>query len=504
MDSVNKKVGIWLRVSTEDQARGESPEHHEKRARMYAEVKGWDVIEMYHLEGVSGKSVMGHVEAQRMMRDVERGHIQGLIFSKLARLARNTRELLDFADFFNEKQADLISLQEAIDTSSPAGRLFYTLISAMAQWEREEIASRVAASIPIRAKMGKPLGGAAPFGYAWENKKLVIDEKEAPIRKLMCELFLKHKRKTTVINMLYEQGHRTRKGAKFTKNTFTRLLRDPLAKGLRRTNYTKSLGDGQKWVEKPKEDWVFHAAPAIVSEETWDEVQKLLDEQESKVKRRLNRKLHLFTKVLQCSCEGRFHMEPVTSKYVCRDCRNKIKGDDLEEIFHEQLTQYVISQESIKEHLSESTRMINEKENHLQSLNSKISELEAKINNLVKLHDEGEIPTKGFSELYNPIYEQLTQLRNNQPMVQGEIEALKQLQSSSEYMFEEARSLYNRWPKFSHDEKREIVNTITESIIIGEEDITINMLYLTPPHSYLSENAQNGVHNPRGSWRPPT
>src|SRR3954447_22887111 len=93
-----KLVGIWIRVSTEDQAKGESPEHHERRARYYAESKEWIVQEVYHLEAVSGKSVMAHPEAKRMLRDVERGHITGLIFSKLARLARNTKELLDFAD----------------------------------------------------------------------------------------------------------------------------------------------------------------------------------------------------------------------------------------------------------------------------------------------------------------------------------------------------------------------------------------------------------------------
>ena len=81
--AADKRVGIWIRVSTEDQARGESPKHHEQRARLYSEAKGWTVAEVYHLEGVSGKSVMEHPEAKRMLKDVERGHITGLIFSKL-------------------------------------------------------------------------------------------------------------------------------------------------------------------------------------------------------------------------------------------------------------------------------------------------------------------------------------------------------------------------------------------------------------------------------------
>lgn len=486
-----KVVGIWIRVSTEDQAKGESPEHHEKRARYYAESKAWNVKEVYRLEAVSGKSVMEHSETKRMLSDIKSGKISGIIFSKLARLARNTKELLEFAEIFRSYNADLISLQESIDTSTPAGRLFYTMIAAMAQWEREEIAERVAASVPVRAKMGKPLGGQAPFGYQWLDKKLIPDLKEAPIRKLLYELFIEHQRKKTVARVLNESGYRTRNGSKFSDTTVTRLLQDPSAKGVRRANYTKSLGENKKWELKPPSDWVFTDIEPIVSEDVWNQCNAILDEQQKSNHKPAKKAVHLFTGFVFCECDTKMYVPSNSPKYTCQKCHNKIGTSDLESIFHEQLKSFLLSPTEMVQYLNTADQSIKEKEELLSTLLKKQSKIKSDMDKLVQLHMSGELPKDGFGTYYKPLDEQYAQMENQIPELQAEIDFLKIQFLSSDEILREAKDLYDRWETFNSDEKRKIIETITDKITIGQTDISIQLQYVSAGDKLMAERQHN-------------
>ncbi len=210
------------------------------------------------------------------------------------------------------------------------------MIAAMAQWEREEIASRVAASIPIRAKLGKPLGGKAPFGYKWEKKALVVDPVEAPVRRLIYELFLQYRRKMNVARHLNEAGYRARGGAEFHHIAIGRMLRDPTAKGIHRTNYTTTNGKPGGRDLKPEGEWVYTKCEPIVSEELWDQCNAILDDQLKQVKRPSRKTVHLFSGLVVCHCGTKMYVPSNSPKYTCRKCRTKIGVDDLEEIFQEQ------------------------------------------------------------------------------------------------------------------------------------------------------------------------
>lgn len=498
MSGAPRQVGIWIRVSTEDQVKGESPEHHERRARLYAEAKGWNVAEVYRLDAVSGKTVKDHPETQRMLSDVREGHITALIFSKLARLARNTKELLDFADVFREQGADLISLAESIDTSSPAGRLFFTIIAAMATWEREEIAARVAASVPVRAQLGKPLGGQAPFGYQWKDKALVPDPKEAPVRKLLYELFRDHRRKKTVARLLNERGYRTRNGSAFSDTTVSRLLRDPTAKGIRRANYTQSANSKKAWKIKPESEWILHEVEPIVPVELWTECNVILDEQEKRGRRPARKAVHLFVGVTYCACAQKMYVPSNTPKYVCYKCRNKIPVEDLEAVFHEQIKNFLFSPGEILAHLERSNATIKEKAELLGVLEAERKKINGEIDKLHDLYQSGAIDKHGFGAKYHPMAERLRQLDEELPAAQAELDVLKIGQLSHEEVLADVRDLHSRWPSFPAEEKRQIVEAITERIVIGNGEVEINLFY--------SPSVSSGRHGPaptRGGGTPP-
>lgn len=471
-----KTVGIWIRVSTEDQVRGESPETHEARARMYAEIRGWQVAEIYRLDATSGKSVMGLPETNRMIADLRSGAIGALVFSKLARLARNTKELLEFADIFRACGADMVSLAESIDTSTPAGRLFYTMIAALAEWEREEIAARVRASVPIRAQLGKRVGGQAPLGYRWVGNKLEVDPAEGPVRVLIYELFAQHRRRKTVARILNDRGYRTRAGAPFSDSTITRLIEDPTAKGWHRANHTRISEDGKRCEPKPESEWVWTPVEPLVSEAAWDQCNELVASQKAGRRPRMTRTTpHLFAGFAVCVCGEKMYVPSNQLKYVCRRCRNKIPVDDLEAIFHHQLQGFLLSPDELEAHLGAAEEAARERAALIEKTEAELRKVEDEEGVLLRLVREGQLETADFRRNHQPISTRRQQLAEELPRLQAELDVLRINNLSKEEVALEAKDLWSRWDQMGFDAKRNIVEAITHRIVIGVEDVEMSL-----------------------------
>ena len=473
-----RPIGIWIRVSTDDQAQGDSPKHHEIRARHYAAAKGWVVQEVYDLAGVSGKTVMEHPETKRMMEDVRRGHITSLIFSKLARLTRNARELMDFSDFFRQHNADLVSLQENIDTGTPSGRLFYNMVAVMAQWEREEIGDRVKASISVRAKLGKPLNGKAPYGYFWKDKKLRPHPEEAPVRKLMYELFAEHQRKKTVARLLNDRGYRTRDGSSFSDTTVGRLIQDPTAKGIHRANYTRRVGDKKPWALKPEHEWVLTEVEPIIPVDLWERCNEMLEARKTKLRRPARRTVHLFVGLTFCECGNKMYVPTNSPKYVCTRCRNKIPIIDLEAVFLDELKNYLFSPTQVSEYLQKAGEATYEISELLEALQKELQKVKVESEKVYRLYMDDGISPKQFKEMNNPLEERKKQLEAEIPRSEAEIALLKIDGLSSEYIMEEAQALHTDWPTMSTDERRKVIELLVKNVVIGKDEISISLCYL--------------------------
>lgn len=164
----------------------------------------------------------------------------------------------------------------------------------------------------------KGAGGIASFGYVWCNGSLVVEQSEANTRKLIYELFIKHKRKKTVAKLLNDTGYRTRNGSLFSDTTIDRLLRDTTAKGIKIIN-------GREMTIEP-----------IVSEDIWQRANNLLSLKQTKPP------VHLFAGFAFCDCGGKMLVPSNTEKYVCLECRHKINTEDLEAVFVSQLAKFPI------------------------------------------------------------------------------------------------------------------------------------------------------------------
>jgi site-specific DNA recombinase len=495
------KVAIWIRVSTDEQAKGESPKHHQKRAQMYAEIKNWEVVDIYDLSGTSGKSVIDHPETQRMLKDVKSGRIQALIFSKLARLARNVKELLEISEHFQVYHANLVSLEESIDTSSAAGRLLFTVIGALAQWEREEISARVSASVPIRAKLGKPTGGIGPFGYKWVERQLVINQEECLVVRRAFELFIQNKKILSTCTALNNEGLRARKST-WSPTTLKRLLIDPVYIGKRRANYTKSNGNRKSWKLKPESEWVFTEIEPIVSSDIWEETNKILVNRPIKYSKRIPKEnKYPFGGLLTCECGEKMYVAPYNgmkiNRYICRKCRNKINEDNILEHFLNGLNNMVLNPEMLK-YQADSEEETTAKKERSELLKKELSSISRKVNNVYDLYDDGKIDKNSFTDRFNPLRRRQEQIENELPRLLAEIDAANIMGLNRDYLIQQAKTFTEMWTILDDAEKHQLIKDIVQNINIGQTELRFSFFYL-PDFMPLGKDDRMNMD----SWPPP-
>ena len=204
------KCYIYTRVSTAIQVDGYSLDAQKDKLRKYAEYEDMIVAAEYSDEGFSGKNIQGRLEFQRMLNDIQEGKdgVSYVLVFKLSRFGRNAADVLNSLQLMQDFGVNLICVEDGIDSSKDSGKLMISILSAVAEIERENIRTQTMAGREQKAREGKWNGGFAPYGYRLENGNLVIAEDEVEVIRIIYDRYIHtNEGLSAVANYLNNHGY---------------------------------------------------------------------------------------------------------------------------------------------------------------------------------------------------------------------------------------------------------------------------------------------------------
>lgn len=191
MNREGKKCFLYLRVSTEMQVDGYSLEAQKNCLKKFAEREELVIAGVYEDAGKSGKSIEGRPAFRRMLSDIESGaEIDYVMVYKLSRFGRNAADILNSLELLQTYDVNLICIEEGIDSSQTSGKLLISVLSAVAEIERENILEQTMNGRREKARQGKWNGGPAPYGYMIKDEILSINEEEAEIVRTIYDKYV--------------------------------------------------------------------------------------------------------------------------------------------------------------------------------------------------------------------------------------------------------------------------------------------------------------------------
>ena len=343
MKKEKTKVYIYTRVSTAMQIDGYSLDAQKSRMKAFAEYNDYEIAGEYEDAGKSGKSIEGRAEFNRMMEDIKSGKdgVSFVLVFKLSRFGRNAADVLSTLQVMQDFGVNLICVEDGIDSSKDAGKLMISVLSAVAEIERENIRVQTMEGRIQKAREGKWNGGFAPYGYKLENGQLIINEEEAAAIRVIFDQYVHTDMGANGLAKYLDQHgiHKIQrqngKNPLFDASLIRRILKNPvycgkIAYGRRRTEKVHGTRNDYRLVEQDDYLLVDGQHEGIVSEELWHEAQvKLLAQAEKyeHVNRGKDTKVHLLSGIVKCPICG-------AGMYGNKSIKHKQDGTKYKDFFY--------------------------------------------------------------------------------------------------------------------------------------------------------------------------
>lgn len=314
------KVYIYTRVSTTIQIEGYSLDAQKSRMKAFADYNEYEIVREYEDAGKSGKSTMGRIGFNQMMDDIQSGKdgVSFVLVFKLSRFGRNAADVLNSLQIMQDFGVNLICVEDGIDSSKDAGKLMISVLSAVAEIERENIRIQTMEGRLQKAREGKWNGGFAPYGYKLVKGELIINNEEAIAIKTIFEQYVETNMGATGVAK-YLETHGIRKIPRqngknplFDAALIRKILKNPvycgkIAYGRRKTEKVNGTRNDYHMVEQSEYLVAKGQHKAIVPEDTWQAAQVKLKAQAKKyehVNKSNNTKTHLLSGIVKCPICG--------------------------------------------------------------------------------------------------------------------------------------------------------------------------------------------------------
>ena len=318
MNRSGKKCVLYPRVSTEMQVDGFSLDGQKNNLKRFADREEMEIVDIYEDAGKSGKSIEGRPAFKQMLYDIENGlEIDYILVYKLSRFGRNAADILNSLEHVQAFGVNLICIEEGIDSSQTSGKLLISVLSAVAEIERENIIEQTMNGRKEKARQGGWNGGFAPYGYYLKDKQLFIQEEESEAIRIIFDKYVNDNMGFyKIANYLNLQGiqkvQRNNGSLSLWGTHFIRMIIDnPVYCGkisYGRRVREKVKGSKNEYKQVPQEDYIIAEGQheAIISENLWNIAHGKRELTGVKSPSKIGRdRAHLLSGILKCpKCGG--------------------------------------------------------------------------------------------------------------------------------------------------------------------------------------------------------
>lgn len=506
---------IYTRVSTSMQVDGYSLDAQREKLRGYAAYQEMTVVGEYSDEGFSGKNIQGRMEFRRMLEAIQtqKDSVDYVLVFKLSRFGRNAADVLNSLQLMQDYGVNLICVEDGIDSSKDSGKLMISVLSAVAEIERENILVQTMEGRRQKAREGKWNGGFAPYGYKLVDGHLQIAEEEAEVIRIIYDKYIHTTMGTArIANWLNEHGYskvcrHNNKREAFTGSFLIGVLDNPVYCGKlsygRRHNEKIPGTRNQYHIVKQKDYALYDGIhEPIISEEDWQLAQKQCQQTNRRqIKTHSLDHEHVLSGLLKCPvCGGGMYGNVNRKKkgdgtyyrdYFYYACKHRLHVDGKRCDYHHQWGEDVIDaaiEEIIRQLVNTPTfeQGLREKiGSHLDTtdLDQEIEQLRKQLRQYTGTKDRisEQMDALVFDDPHydrklqdlqtrqNKIYDQIASVESEIADAQIRLENIRQNKVSADNVYQFLLYFDKLYGKFSDIEKKTFMNSFIERIEIFPE-----------------------------------